>query len=265
MGDTRPSGAPAEEVRALKAAAYQAWWEHMPTRLDPPEGSELAVYQAITVGDLATLLMLDQRQYADEPPCRDETIPGMDEGPFCAEVEGEDRTRHGAEQEAWLSDALASSTTTWNLLGNPVVLAGVNIGTDEDRVYLDTWDGYPQARRRLIAELAEVSNPVVLTGDYHAGMVLEVRAEPYDQSSDLVAAEFMAPPISSGLFSADASARTPQLREQLDAHGYLLVEVTPEALTATFRTLDDVQDPATAIESAARWQVRAGDPTPVRL
>ena len=42
--------------------------------------------------------------------------------------------------------------------------------------YLDTWDGFPDARRRLIEQLAEVDNPVVLTGDYHAGMVLDVHA-----------------------------------------------------------------------------------------
>lgn len=265
MGDTRPSDASVEEVQALKASAYQAWWEHMPTRLAPPEGSQLDIYQAVTVGDLATLLLLDQRQYADVPPCRDESIPGLDEGPRCAEVEGEDRTRHGAEQEAWLSESLQASTTTWNLLGNPVVLAGVDVGTDEERLYLDTWDGYPQARRRLIAELAEVSNPVVLTGDYHAGMVLDVQAEPFDASSALVAPEFMAPPISSGLFSADASIRTPQLREQINAHGYLVVEVTPEVLTATFRTVAVVQDPDTPIATASVWEVRAGDPTPAKV
>ena len=80
-----------------------------------------------------------------------------------------------------------------------------------DAYYLDTWDGYPQARTRLISQLAEVDNPVVLTGDYHAGMVLEVRETPFDQASALVAPEFMAPPISSPLFPLDVSARTPQL------------------------------------------------------
>lgn len=263
MGDTRPDGADAETVAAQKAIAYRAWWEHLPVRMDPPEGSVLPIYRAFDAGDLARLVLLDERQHADVPPCRDAQSTGLDFGD-CDAVEGEDRTRLGDEQDAWLADQLATSPARWNLLGNPVVLAGVNGGTDRDAYYLDTWDGYPQARRRLIAELAEATNPVVLTGDYHAGMTLEVRAEPYDQASALVAAEFMAPPISSALFPEDVSARTPQLLEQINQHGYLVVDVTPEELTATFRVLDDVTDADTGISTASVWTVADGDPAPRR-
>jgi hypothetical protein len=70
----------------------------------------------------------------------------------------------------------------------------------------------------------------------------------------------MAPAISSPLFPADVSGRTPHLREQLNEHGYLTVAVTPEQVTATFRVLDDVTDPASAISTASTWVVRAGDP-----
>jgi len=262
MDDTVPSGADAAAVQALKAAAYQAWWEHMPVRLDPPNGPDFAIHRDLTVGNLARLYVLDERQDAAVPPCRDESSAGLDYGD-CDAVE-DDRTRLGADQEAWLEEALGESPATWNLLGNPVVLAGVNGGTDRDEYYLDTWDGYPDARRRLIAQLAEVANPVVLTGDYHAGMVLEVRAEPFDQTSALVAPEFMAPPISSALFPLDVSARTPQLLEQTNAHGYLTVEVTPDQLTARFRTLADVTDPDTAVTTASTWTVEAGNPTAVR-
>ena len=141
-----------------------------------------------------------------------------------------------------------------------MVLAGVDGGTDRDQYYLDTWDGFPQARKRLIQHLAKVDNPVVLTGDYHAGMVLDVRSEPFDQSSELVATEFMAPPISSVLFAADVSARTPQLRQQINAHGYLAVKVTPKTVTATFRCLDDVAKPDATISTKATWAVDAGKP-----
>ena len=58
------------------------------------------------------------------------------------------------------------------------------------------------------------------------------------------------------------SARTPQLRQQINAHGYLTVIAEPDRLTATFRVLDDVHDARSAITTAATWQVDAGDPTP---
>jgi alkaline phosphatase D len=259
MGDTVPGDATPDQVEERKTAAYQAWWENMPARIDPPEGPDVAVYRNFEVGDLAKLHLLDERQYAAEPPCRDRSTSGLDYG-NCDTVESEDRTRLGKDQEAWLEDSLSSSTATWNLLGNPVVLAGVDAGRDEPQFYLDTWDGYPDARKRLIAQLADVDNPVVLTGDYHAGMVLDVHAVPFDQDTPVVAPEFMSPPISSALFDADVTKRTPQLRQQINEYGYLVVAVTPDELTATFRVVDDVADPKTAIGTAATWKVAAGNP-----
>lgn len=258
MGDALPSGAGAAEVRDLRAAAYQAWWENLPVRLDPPDGSDLVVYHDVTFGDLARLYLLDERQYADEPPCRGETVP-YDYGD-CDAV-GDDRTRLGADQEAWLDETARQGGVTWNLLGTPVALAGIDAGSgDEAKYFLDLWDGYPVARQRVIDLLAEVDNPVVISGDYHQGMVLDVNEAPFDTDSPLVATEFMAPPISSVLFSDDVSERTPQLRQQLDGHGYLLVEVTPEAVTAEFRMLDDVTDPDSAVQTESTWRVDAGDP-----
>ncbi|MCU1368811.1 MAG: Alkaline phosphatase, partial [Ilumatobacteraceae bacterium] len=256
MGDTVPGDAPAAEVEERKTAAYLAWWEHMPVRLDAPDGPDLAVHRDFEMGSLAKLYLLDERQDAAVPPCRDASSSGLDYG-NCDDVGGEDRTRLGADQEAWLAESLEASTARWNLLGNPVVLAGVDAGKDEPQFYLDTWDGYPDARKRLIAQLAAVDNPVVLTGDYHAGMVLDVHEVPFDQDTPVVAPEFMAPPISSALFDADVTARTPQLRQQINEYGYLVVAVTPDLLTATFRVVDDVGDPETAISTAATWTVTA--------
>ncbi len=258
MGDTLPSGAGAAEVSDLRAAAYQAWWENLPVRLDPPDGPDLVVYHDVTFGDLARLYLLDERQYADEPPCRGETVP-YDYGD-CDAV-GDDRTRLGADQEAWLDETARQGGVTWNLLGTPVALAGIDAGSgDEAKYFLDLWDGYPVARQQVIDLLAEVDNPVVISGDYHQGMVLDVNETPFDTDSPLVATEFMAPPISSVLFSDDVSERTPQLRQQLDGHGYLLVEVTPEAVTAEFRMLDDVTDPDSAVQTESTWRVDVGDP-----
>ncbi|MGN6695830.1 MAG: alkaline phosphatase D family protein [Aquihabitans sp.] len=259
MGDTVPGDATPQEVEDRTAAAYQAWWENMPARRDPPDGPDLAVYRSFEMGDLAKLHLLDERQDSAEPPCRADSTAGLDYG-NCDEVESEDRTRLGKDQEAWLKGSLADSTATWNLLGNPVVLAGVDAGQDEPQFYLDTWDGFPDARKRLIAQLAEVDNPVVLTGDYHAGMVLDVHRVPFQQDTPVVAPEFMSPPISSALFDADVTARTPQLRQQINEYGYLVVAVTPDELTATFRVVDDVADPKTGISTAATWKVAAGDP-----
>jgi alkaline phosphatase D len=158
-----------------------------------------------------------------------------------------------------------ASTATWNLIGNPVELAGVDGGnpTDGAKYYLDTWDGYPTARHRFIDQLAAISNPVVLTGDYHAGMLLDVHARPFEAGSPIVAPELMAPPISSLLFSEDVSARTPQLREQINGHGYLKVDVTPDAVLGSFEVLDDVSQVDSPVETRLRVRIDAGSPVAV--
>ena len=95
---------------------------------------------------------------------------------------------------------------------------------------------------------------------FYAGMVLDVHRTPFDTSSDVVCTELMAPPISSVLFPQDVSARTPHLRQQLNEHGYLAVELTPDRLTARFQVVADVQDAASAVSTAATWVVDAGSP-----
>jgi alkaline phosphatase D len=258
-GDTMPSGAPAADVEALKAAAYQVWWEHMPTRLEAPEGPSLTLRRDLTVGDLARIYLLDERQHAEVPPCR---ADGADDVGDCDERTAADRTYLGTEQEAWFAETSAAGGVVWNVIGNPVCLGGIDAGDDASgpAYYLDSWDGYPDAQRRFIAQLAAIDNPVVLTGDYHQGMVIDVRAQPFDQASALVATEFMAPPISSFLFGADVRVRTPQVRQQLNNHGYLTVDIERERLTARFRVLEDVTQADTPVSTAATWEVVPGDP-----
>jgi alkaline phosphatase D len=258
LGDTVPGGRAANRrLPDRRAAAYRAWWENLPTRLPAPEDDHVDIYRDLVVGDLARITVLDERQYADVAPCRDEGID--DDFGDCAERE-RDRTRLGDAQETFLASSITRADTTWNLVGNPVVLAGIDAGTSEPAYYLDTWDGYPDAQRRMIASLAAAQNPVVLTGDYHAGMVLDVRERPFVEDTDLVCTELMAPPISSVLFPDDVSRRTPQLREQLNGHGYLTVTTEPDQVTAEFRVLRDVQDAASTIRTRSTWRIDAGDP-----
>lgn len=260
MGDTAPGDDDPDHVRELKAAAYRAWWENLPTRMPPPDGSDMPIHQHLDVGDLARLYVLDQRQDADAPPCREELASDIDIGD-CPARTGDDRTRLGPTQEEWFAEATGASEAVWNVVGNPVVLAGLDTGTAEggSAFSLDAWDGFPDARLRLIEALAGVDNPLVLTGDYHAGMVLDVHRTPFDQDSEVVCTELMAPPISSVLFPADVAARNPQLRQRLDEHGYLAVELTPDRMTARFQVVADVADPASAVDTAATWVVEPGE------
>lgn len=265
-GDTFPSpDVTAESVRAQRAAAYRAYWEHLPVRLPAPDDPDVTLYRDATFGDLARLYLLDERQYADEPPCRD-TVDG-DFG-TCDDRTSGDRQYLGADQEAWLSDRLDQGGVTWNLIGNPVVVAGVDAGdAASERFYLETWDGYPQARRRFLERLAadDVPNPVVLTGDYHAGMVNDVRLDPEAADSPVIATELLSPPLTSILFDADIRPRNPHVKHFFGRHGYLKVTVEPDQLRADFRVVDDVTDPDTGVSTESSWRIDAGSPSATRI
>ena len=174
----------------------------------------------------------------------------------------EDRTRLGAGAGALVRRDLAEGGVAWNLLGNPVVLAGIDAGTGRraPRTTSTPGTGSPTPGIRLIEQLAGTDNPVVLTGDYHAGMVLDVHERPFDQDSAVVCTELMAPPISSPLFPQDVSrphapAPPADQRPRLPGgHG------RARAPHRRFQVLDDVIDATSAIATAATWEVAAGDP-----
>jgi alkaline phosphatase D len=54
-----------------RAAAYQAYHEHMPLRSTArPIGPEMTLYTTLSFGDLASFAMLDDRQYRSDQACR---------------------------------------------------------------------------------------------------------------------------------------------------------------------------------------------------
>ena len=258
---TRPAS------RERRLAAYQAWYEHTPTRIDPApsEFGDLPVHRSVAFGDLVSLFAIETRQHADPPPCRTEPAPGTpplaltDDGPACEAMDDPDRTNLGTEQEAWLVDGLTSSPSTWNVIGNPILFAGLNVGTAESPEYTrDTWDGYRAVRRRVIDAVVDgkVSNPVVVTGDWHASFVLDVSAEP---GGETVMPELLATSITTVNFSQDYRAANPHVR-YFDGthHGYGLVTVTPDELRCDFTYVADVWDPASPVAQVDSWRVRAG-------
>src|SRR5690606_14325885 len=107
-------------------------------------------------GQLATIHMLDGRQYRDPQPCGEGLLVD------CPERTEVDRTMLGTEQTAWLADGLAGSRAVWDVVGQQTVFTPLPIGTGYNA---DQWDGYPQDRERVWGLLKTRPNPVVVTGD----------------------------------------------------------------------------------------------------
>ena len=75
-------GAPSPEFTARRAAAYQAYYEHMPIRCavarKPRAG--LRIYRRLRYGGLVEFTMLDDRQYRSDNPCGDGEVAALRRG-----------------------------------------------------------------------------------------------------------------------------------------------------------------------------------------
>jgi alkaline phosphatase D len=188
-------GEPNPAFTARRAAAYRAFYEHIPLRAAAlPRGGAVLLYRRMRWGDLAEFSMLDARQYRTDQPC------GDGEFPRCPESLDPAVTMLGAEQEEWLYDGLARSRARWNVIAQQVMMGQLDHNRGDPRIYWhDAWDGYPVARQRLIDHLAaaRVRNPVVITGDWHSTFVNDIKADFGDPDSATVATEFVGTSISS--------------------------------------------------------------------
>ncbi len=98
------NGAPVEQFALRRAAGYKAYYEHMPLRRSSiPKGALLQLYRPFTYGTLASISMLDTRQYRTDQPCGDNVqLP-------CAAMTDTRATLLGAAQEKWLMERLDRS------------------------------------------------------------------------------------------------------------------------------------------------------------
>jgi alkaline phosphatase D len=276
-GDISQDDDPADAFRARRAQAYQAWYEHQPVRLDPPDGPDYAIYRSLAWGDLVTLAITDGRQYRSDQPTDGEFIPlpGLADASLplrtlSPTAQDPATTMLGADQQAWLIDTLTGSSATWKLWGQQVFMHGLSVlpGQDPPLVVTDTWDGYFGNRKELLETLAAggVENLVVLTGDFHCATVGDVRADPYDLTSPVLATEFMATSISSSFpqAAADAAplvlATNPQIKFFDARKGWTMLSVDADKVTAEYRGVVDPTDPESGVETLATFTVAAGVP-----
>lgn len=160
-----------------KAISKQVYYEWMPIRDLPTD----RLFRSLKYGDLAELIMIDTRLEGREPQ------------PLLASDTMEYRTMLGEDQLQWLVSKVKNSTAKWKVIGNQVIMAPFNVGfatTDPtnldsitlvESIFVDIWDGYPKERRRLLNKLQrnpEVTNVVVLTGDFHCSFAFDLPKEP---------------------------------------------------------------------------------------
>ena len=260
---------------ARRAAAYKAWYEHMPVpRRMLPIGPHMRIYTRIVYGNLASFFMLDNRQHRSAQACpRPGRIGGNAvDAAQCVDLDDPKRTLLGARQEEWLHDGLASSRQRWNVIAQQTLMAQLNRAEADGKTFwTDGWDGYPQARRRLLEHVtdAKTSNPVVIGGDVHAFYVSQLKADFDDVASPVVASEFVGTSISSQHGGQDwldkrRAANPHLLLAESRYRGYTRVEVTPKRLQVDLRAMESVQTREAACSTIASFVVEDGKPGPVK-
>lgn len=251
-----------------RAAAYQAYFEHMP--IDParllPSG-EARLYRRLRWGRLASVHVLDTRQYRTAQPCATPDERGGRIVQACSQTQAPGATMLGAAQEAWLHQGLRDETASWSLVTQQTLFSRLYLPQGPDAAYSDVWDGYAAARDRTLAALAQpaVRNPVLLGGDVHSFWINDVKRDFARPESATVATEIVTSCLASrngpeALFGP-AQSLNPHVRFLDNRHaGYVLLDVTHGRLAIDLRAVDSLTDPRSACRSLARRVVESGRP-----
>jgi alkaline phosphatase D len=276
--DDRPEdGMPRERFLQRRAAAYRAYYEHMPlpARMRP-RGPDMRIYAQLGWGALARFYVLDDRQYRSYHAC---PRPGRRGGSNtvnvaeCPRLFDEQRTMLGRAQERWLAQAFSRSRARWNVLVQQTPMAQFDqLPGEGRRAWTDGWDGYPAARARLFDTLAaqRVANPVVLAGDVHSFNVNDLKRDFDDPRSPAIATEFVGTSITSQAWPQERLqpllADNPHMR-LVDSRyrGYVRIEIAPRELRADLRAMESVARPEAACFTLASFAVEDGEPGAKRL
>jgi alkaline phosphatase D len=253
-----------------RAAAYRAFLEHLPLRPSALRADgEVRLFGTHAWGNLASLFVLDDRQYRAHQACPRASRGGSNVvGPGCTQRTEEGRTLLGAAQEQWLDEGFAASKSRWNLLVQQTLMAPAGRPSDKGELHwTDGWDGYPWARARLLESLARsrAANPVVLGGDVHANYVANLRVRPQDRGSPVIAAEFCGTSITAQGMDAKRIAAIRDANPDIvfadgSRRGYALLDIGRDRLETRLRVVDTVKRADAGISTAATFTVAAGRP-----
>jgi len=269
------SDAAGRSFAARRAAAYRAYYEHLPLPSSMRPGpAGMRIYTHLDWGTLARFCVLDDRQYRAFQACRE---PGTRSAPVvqagvCAELDDPARSMLGAEQEKWLEGALGGSRARWNLLAQQTPMAQFDqLPGPGRKAWTDGWDGYPVARKRLLDFISssKVQNPVVLGGDVHSFNVNDLKLDFDNPASPVVASEFVGTSITSQAWAQE------KLREFMPDNphmklvdsrfrGYVRMEIAPGQARADLRALESVTSRDAPCSTLASFVVENGRAGPQR-
>ena len=265
-------------LQRLRAAAYQAWWEHQPVpKAMQPVGLDARIHHRLEWGRLARIHALDARQFRDAQACPP-LLRGAGAGSVlaadCPALFEPQRSMLGAAQERWLAEGWALDRP-WNLLAQQTLMSrnsrSALAGPGSGKYWTDGWDGYPAARDRLLGTVAERKVPgvVALGGDVHAHFVADLKLDFDNAKAPVLASEFCATSISSRgapqwLTDAQLRHNPNLLYGRSEQRGYVAITLDERALQADLMVVQRPLDAFSPVGVAVRFVVDADRPGPQR-
>ncbi|WP_273446720.1 alkaline phosphatase D family protein [Neolewinella agarilytica] len=237
-------------------AAKRVYYNWMPIR----EQASGAIYRRFRFGELVDLHMLDERLAGRKPPA-DSFAPH--------ELADSSRRMLGEAQLQWLCRGLRESQTRWQLIGNQVLFARLDLKDilPEYAVNLDAWDGYAYEQGRLKDSLWAYGdfNTIFLTGDTHCSWYFDIE----DTDGQRIAHELATPSVSSanydeliGGWDTLAIARYRLYRDNehlhytnIKDHGYLSLELGANEAIARFHYSESIRYATRREKSLKTYQI----------
>jgi alkaline phosphatase D len=260
---------PPAVFRRRRAAAYQAYWEHLPLRRrSRPHGPTAQLYRRLRFGDLAGLAVLDTRQYRDDQPCDNNGVGRGQVLAGCRERLDPGRSLLGTTQRRWLLAGLDRSQARWNVIAQQLLMAELELQPGPGLAYgSDGWDGYTADRARILQFLQarRPSNPIVLGGDMHSFWVNDLKLNNRQPRALVLASEFVGTSVSSsGPLYEQYRAYLPDNPHvrffESRWRGYLRCVADHKRWRTDLRVVDTVERPGAPVRTLASFVVEDGRP-----
>jgi len=251
------------DFAARRRNGYLAFFEYMPRLRAKPVDTR--TYGSARFGKTAELFLLDQRQYRDAQPCTGQIIVP------CPDAETGARTFLGAAQKAWFKDAVATSTATWKVVANQLMIMAVD-SAPGSTINVDAWDGYGAERREILEHFRAkgVKDLTFLTGDIHTFFAGTVHTNGRS-TTPAIGTEFVGGSITSLGFenyfaepTAGEAIRTGMLTTnphisyaEFETRGFGVLEAGPSGLKVDYLGVDAL-DPKAKARKLASFSVAPG-------
>ena len=274
--DDRAASGRGEDFLKKRAAAYRAYWEHMPLRkAQLPIGPNAQMYRRYAWGQTANLHVLDARQHRDYQICTPADQGGSRTvfDKTCPERLSTASSLLGAAQETWLAQGMQRSNAGFEIVGQQSMMSQMRTPAmrspepqaTAEGFWNDSWDGYPQARARALQVWAQKKNVISLGGDVHATYINNLVGDFDDPKAKILATEIVGTSISSPSWPQGATDRIMSYNPHIkfgksDQRGYTVLEVDGLRATAHLRVIDNARVLESTLSTAASFGVEAGKP-----